>query len=110
MKRLDRVRRSLRAGAILGMYVGDALAMPVHWYYNREALVRDTVGSRITSPRKILIRTVFCGGHPTRLSTARERFFTIRQDSGEKPRCIITSFSAPHATFKRPFQQSSIWR
>jgi ADP-ribosyl-[dinitrogen reductase] hydrolase len=23
------------------MYVGDALAMPVHWYYNRQAMARD---------------------------------------------------------------------
>ncbi|MFO7644121.1 MAG: ADP-ribosylglycohydrolase family protein [Desulfosarcina sp.] len=30
-----------RKGAILGMFIGDALAMPVHWYYDREALARD---------------------------------------------------------------------
>lgn len=28
-------------GAILGMFIGDALAMPVHWYYDRQALHRD---------------------------------------------------------------------
>jgi len=28
-------------GALYGLYIGDALAMPVHWYYNREALSRD---------------------------------------------------------------------
>lgn len=28
-------------GALYGLYVGDALAMPVHWYYDREALRRD---------------------------------------------------------------------
>ena len=28
-------------GALFGMFIGDALAMPVHWYYDREALVRD---------------------------------------------------------------------
>jgi len=27
--------------ALLGMYIGDALAMPVHWYYNRRSLERD---------------------------------------------------------------------
>lgn len=27
--------------AIWGMFIGDALAMPVHWYYDREALQRD---------------------------------------------------------------------
>ena len=32
----DRVR-----GALWGMFVGDALAMPVHWYYNVAALQRD---------------------------------------------------------------------
>ena len=34
-------RQSRKKGAILGMYVGDALAMPVHWYYDRQALARD---------------------------------------------------------------------
>jgi len=34
-------RQSRKKGAILGMYVGDALAMPVHWYYDRQALERD---------------------------------------------------------------------
>ncbi len=28
-------------GALYGLFIGDALAMPVHWYYNRQALVRD---------------------------------------------------------------------
>jgi ADP-ribosyl-[dinitrogen reductase] hydrolase len=32
---------SRRKGAILGMFIGDALAMPVHWYYDRQALSRD---------------------------------------------------------------------
>ncbi len=30
-----------KKGAILGMFIGDALAMPVHWYYDRQALYRD---------------------------------------------------------------------
>ena len=34
--RADRLR-----GALWGMFVGDALAMPVHWYYNIAALQRD---------------------------------------------------------------------
>lgn len=33
---IDRV-----AGALLGMFIGDALAMPVHWYYNTQALLND---------------------------------------------------------------------
>ncbi len=32
----DRVR-----GALWGMFIGDALSMPVHWYYNRQSLERD---------------------------------------------------------------------
>ena len=27
--------------AIYGLFIGDALAMPVHWYYDRSALLRD---------------------------------------------------------------------
>ena len=30
-----------RKGALWGLYIGDALAMPVHWYYNRKALDDD---------------------------------------------------------------------
>jgi ADP-ribosylglycohydrolase len=33
--------QSQQKGAILGMFIGDALAMPVHWYYDRQALKRD---------------------------------------------------------------------
>ena len=32
----DRIR-----GALLGLFIGDALAMPVHWYYDTDALRRD---------------------------------------------------------------------
>ena len=32
----DKVR-----GSLLGLYIGDALAMPVHWYYDRQALADD---------------------------------------------------------------------
>lgn len=28
-------------GGLLGLFIGDALAMPVHWYYDRDALQRD---------------------------------------------------------------------
>lgn len=28
-------------GSLLGLFIGDALAMPVHWYYDRAALKRD---------------------------------------------------------------------
>lgn len=28
-------------GALHGLFIGDALSMPVHWYYDRSALMRD---------------------------------------------------------------------
>lgn len=37
-------------GALYGMFIGDALAMPVHWYYNTDALMKDY--GRITEYRK----------------------------------------------------------
>jgi len=36
LTRADRLR-----GCLWGMFVGDALAMPVHWYYDVAALQRD---------------------------------------------------------------------
>ena len=33
--------RSMAKGALYGLCIGDALTMPVHWYYNRQALFRD---------------------------------------------------------------------
>jgi ADP-ribosyl-[dinitrogen reductase] hydrolase len=33
--------QSRQRGALLGMFVGDALAMPVHWYCDLRALQRD---------------------------------------------------------------------
>jgi ADP-ribosylglycohydrolase len=32
---------SRKSGCLYGLFIGDALAMPVHWYYNRFALRRD---------------------------------------------------------------------
>ncbi len=32
---------TISRGALYGLCIGDALAMPVHWYYNRQALNRD---------------------------------------------------------------------
>jgi ADP-ribosylglycohydrolase len=57
--------RARQKGAILGMFIGDALAMPVHWYYNRQALHRDY--GRVTGyqaprnphPDSILWRSVY---------------------------------------------------
>ena len=36
----DPLQTNARA-ALVGLCIGDALAMPVHWYYNRQALNRD---------------------------------------------------------------------
>lgn len=36
LNKIDRMR-----GALWGMFVGDALAMPVHWYYNVAAIWKD---------------------------------------------------------------------
>jgi ADP-ribosylglycohydrolase len=39
--RPDTGESSKGQGALVGLGIGDALAMPVHWYYDRQALVRD---------------------------------------------------------------------
>ena len=40
------------AGAIYGMYIGDALAMPVHWYYDVGRIKTDFGASGITTYRE----------------------------------------------------------
>jgi len=35
------VDKSKFRGTLDGLCIGDALAMPVHWYYNRQALIND---------------------------------------------------------------------
>jgi ADP-ribosyl-[dinitrogen reductase] hydrolase len=57
--------QSRQKGAILGMFIGDALAMPVHWYYDRQALYRDYghvtgyQAPRNPHPDSILWRSVY---------------------------------------------------
>jgi ADP-ribosylglycohydrolase len=52
-------------GALYGLYIGDALAMPVHWYYDREALkrdygvVKDYVAPKSPHPDSILWRSSY---------------------------------------------------
>ena len=40
MALLDRAR-----AALMGLFIGDALAMPVHWYYDRGRILRDFGGA-----------------------------------------------------------------
>ena len=47
--------------AFLGSLVADAVSMPVHWYYNREALDRDYGDFSEFCQPKNPIRTVFYG-------------------------------------------------
>jgi ADP-ribosylglycohydrolase len=53
------------AGITWGSFIGDALAMPVHWYYDRGALrsgygvVRDYVAPRNPHPDSILWRSTY---------------------------------------------------
>ena len=41
MSTLQLIKAERMRGALWGMFVGDALAMPVHWYYNIAALWQD---------------------------------------------------------------------
>ena len=57
--------RERAEGALWGLFLGDALAMPVHWYYDRAALlrdygeVRDMVEPRNPHPGSILFRSYY---------------------------------------------------
>jgi ADP-ribosylglycohydrolase len=63
MSRTDLSPRDRAAGALWGLFIGDALAMPVHWYYDRHALrrdygeVRDYLAPRHPHPGSILHRS-----------------------------------------------------
>ncbi|MCU0538764.1 MAG: ADP-ribosylglycohydrolase family protein [Desulfobacterales bacterium] len=58
-------RASKCSGALWGLYIGDALAMPVHWYYNRIALredygrVSDYLTPKHPHPDSILFRSSY---------------------------------------------------
>lgn len=43
-------------GAMWGIFIGDALAMPVHWYYDTLALKYEN------APEEGLIANTMCGG------------------------------------------------
>ena len=43
MALMDRAR-----AALFGLFIGDALAMPVHWYYDRSRIARDHGGGIVT--------------------------------------------------------------
>eukprot|EP00051_Salpingoeca_urceolata_P005802 m.77516 g.77516 ORF g.77516 m.77516 type:complete len:87 (+) comp14549_c0_seq7:295-555(+) len=36
----DTVKQRIK-NALWGMFIADAMAMPVHWYYNRQAILDD---------------------------------------------------------------------
>ncbi len=61
---LDSLESKLR-GTLYGLCIGDALAMPVHWYYNRQALandygqVTDYLAPRNPHPDSILWRSSY---------------------------------------------------
>ena len=59
----DLITRDRAEGALWGLMLGDALAMPVHWYYDRDALrrdygeVRELLAPRNPHPGSILHRS-----------------------------------------------------
>ena len=68
--------------AFLGSLVGDAVSMPVHWYYNTDALDRTTAIFRITWLQNLIIQTVFYGDRSVILLAEKMIFITTSQDIG----------------------------
>jgi ADP-ribosyl-[dinitrogen reductase] hydrolase len=62
---MNRAIDEKRMGALWGSFIGDALALPVHWYYDRAALrrdygmVRDYVAPQNPHPDSILWRSTY---------------------------------------------------
>jgi len=56
--------------ALYGLFIGDALAMPVHWYYDRQALFRDYgrvsdyLAPKVEHPDSILWRSHYRAPNP----------------------------------------------
>ena len=44
----DKMRSQRIQNALWGLFIGDALAMPVHWYYNPENIKKDFAGAVTT--------------------------------------------------------------
>ncbi len=69
MTMTDSIKSESR-GALYGLCIGDALAMPVHWYYNRQALmndygrVADYLAPRNPHPDSILWRSTYVAPNP----------------------------------------------
>lgn len=67
---MDAAARDRALGALWGLFLGDALAMPVHWYYDRQALrrdygeVRDLLPPRNPHPDSILHRSRYVPPDP----------------------------------------------
>lgn len=67
---MNHATQKKREGSLYGLCIGDALAMPVHWYYNRRALDRDY--GRVTDyrapvnphPDSILWRSAYTAPNP----------------------------------------------
>jgi ADP-ribosylglycohydrolase len=66
----QKTSRERAEGALWGLFLGDALAMPVHWYYDRAALqrdygeVRDLLAPRNPHPGSILFRSSYVPRNP----------------------------------------------
>ena len=62
---MNKISEYKRCGLAWGSFIGDALAMPVHWYYDRAALrrdygvVRDYLAPRNPHPDSILGRSKY---------------------------------------------------
>jgi len=80
-------------GALYGLCVGDALSMPVHWYYNRQALnqdygrVKDYLAPHNPHPDSILWRSSY------KAPNARGEILHDQALTGVRRVFIITSFS-----------------
>ena len=67
---IEKIAFERKSGALTGMFIGDALAMPAHWYYNRSALqedygyITDFMAPRNPHPDSILWRSEYRAANP----------------------------------------------
>lgn len=95
-----------RMGLVLGLFIGDALAMPVHWYYDRQALYRDYGWvSEFQSPKEFHPDSILYRSRYTALNERGEILHEAKKYWGKKGAHYHAGLSAGENTLNLTLAQ-----